>query len=157
MEHTSTLGVRQHPVTRTALSRGWTPVEVEGRLVRIKIGHDATGIRQVNPEFDDVRKVAAETGLSEREVLDRARALARGDGLVVGAVVLPAPLALARARRSANVAVSGTPRGRQRCVDMDHSTHPLARDPDAVRLLEHNLMDIEEALGATPSPWTPTR
>ncbi len=87
MELTSTLGVRQHPVTRTALARGWTPIQVEGRPVQIKIGHDATGIRQVNPEFDDVRKVAAETGLSEREVLDRARALARGDGLVVGAVV----------------------------------------------------------------------
>jgi hypothetical protein len=31
---------------------------------------------------------------------------------------------------------------------MDNSTHPLARDPGAVRLLEHNLLDIEEALGA---------
>ena len=84
MEHTSTLGVRQHPVTRTALSRGWAPVEIDGHPVRIKIGHDATGIRQVNPEFDDVVRVAADTGLSEREVLDRARALARSAGLVVG-------------------------------------------------------------------------
>lgn len=31
---------------------------------------------------------------------------------------------------------------------MENSTHPLARDPGAVRLLEHNLLDIEEALGA---------
>lgn len=31
---------------------------------------------------------------------------------------------------------------------MDHSSHPLARDPGAVRLLEHNLLDIEEALDA---------
>ena len=87
MEQTSTLGVRHHPVTRTALARGWTPVEVHGHPVRIKIGHDASGIRQVNPEFDDVSRVARETGLSEREVLDRARALARGDGLVVGSPV----------------------------------------------------------------------
>jgi len=86
MEHTSTLGVRQHPVNRTALLRGWTPVEVDCHPVRIKIGHDGTGIRQVNPEFDDVVRVAAETGLAEREVLDRARALARSAGLVVGAV-----------------------------------------------------------------------
>ncbi len=89
MEHTSTLGVRHHPVTRTALSRGWTPVEVEGHPVRIKIGHDASGVRQVNPEFDDVVRVAAETGLSERDVLDRARSAARADGLVIGADVPP--------------------------------------------------------------------
>ena len=93
MEHTSTLGVRRHPVQRTALSRGWASVEVEGHLVRIKIGHDATGIRQVNPEFEDVVRVAADTGLSEREVLDRARARARDEGLVVGGSVPPAVLA----------------------------------------------------------------
>ena len=31
---------------------------------------------------------------------------------------------------------------------MNYSTHPLARDTSAVRLLEHNLLDIEESLGA---------
>ena len=87
MEHTSTLGVRRHLVTRTALSRGWSPVEVAGHPVRIKVGHDATGVRQVNPEFDDVVRVAAETGLAERDVLDRARSAARAVGLVIGAAV----------------------------------------------------------------------
>lgn len=85
MDHTTTLGVRRRPVSRTALSRGWSVVEVAGRRVSIKVGHDATGIRQVNPEFDDVAAVAADTGLAEREVLDRARAEARAAGLVVGA------------------------------------------------------------------------
>ena len=36
--------------------------------------------------------MAADTGLSEREVLDRARALARDEGLVVGGIVPPAVL-----------------------------------------------------------------
>ena len=91
-EDTSTLGVRHHPVTRTALSRGWIPVEVEGQPVRIKIGHDAMSIRQVNPEFDDVIRLAADTGLAQRDVLDRARSAARAVGLVIGADV-PAGLA----------------------------------------------------------------
>ena len=86
-EHTSTLGVRQHEVVRSALARGWTPVEVDGSPVRTKIGYDATGIRQVNPEFDDVGRVAEQTGRSEREVLDHARSAARHRGLTTGAVV----------------------------------------------------------------------
>lgn len=31
---------------------------------------------------------------------------------------------------------------------MRQSTHPLSLDPDAVRLLEHSLLDIEQLLGA---------
>ncbi|HEY5979180.1 MAG TPA: nickel pincer cofactor biosynthesis protein LarC [Microlunatus sp.] len=85
MDDTSTLGVRQHLVNRTALTRGWTSVEVDDHPVRIKIGHDDGAVRQVNPEFDDVSRVAVETGLPEREVLDRARSAARAAGLVVGA------------------------------------------------------------------------
>ncbi len=86
-EHTSTLGVRQHEVVRSALARGWTPVDVDGSPVRTKIGYDATGIRQVNPEFDDVSRLAEQTGRSEREVLDHARSAARHRGLTTGAVV----------------------------------------------------------------------
>lgn len=85
IEHTSTLGVRRSAVTRTALDRGWVAVEVAGTPVMIKVGHDATGIRQVNPEFSDVARAAKATGLPEREVLDRARDAAREAGLVLGA------------------------------------------------------------------------
>ncbi|GAA3703439.1 nickel pincer cofactor biosynthesis protein LarC [Microlunatus aurantiacus] len=84
IDHTSTLGVRQHEVTRSALARGWASVDVDEHPVRIKIGHDATGIRQLNPEFDDVSRVAAATGRPEREVLEQARAAARRDGLELG-------------------------------------------------------------------------
>jgi uncharacterized protein (DUF111 family) len=90
-DHTTTLGVRSTRTSRTPLSRGWSSVEVAGHPVAIKIGYDQAGVRQVNPEFDDVAGVAAAVGLSEREVLDRARAAARAAGLVIGA---PPPAAL---------------------------------------------------------------
>jgi uncharacterized protein (TIGR00299 family) protein len=91
IDHTTTLGVRSAPLSRLALARGWAGVDVAGLRTMIKIGYDAGGIRQVNPEFDDVTRVAAETGLSEREALDAARAAARAAGLVVGGP-LPAVL-----------------------------------------------------------------
>lgn len=85
LTHTSTLGVRETRVSRTALARGWVTVAVAGQPVRIKIGYDATGIRQVNPEFADVTTAARQAGTAERDVLDAARAAARAAGLVVGA------------------------------------------------------------------------
>ena len=96
-EHTSTLGVRSYEVSRTALSRSWCTVDLAptvagiGRAggadgeVRIKIGYDDSGIRQVNPEFADVARVAAAYRLPEREVLALAHAAARDAGLILGA------------------------------------------------------------------------
>ena len=71
LTQTSTLGVRSTAVTRLALFRGWTTVAVDGHPVRIKIGHDTAAVRQVNPEFDDVARVAQATGRPEREVRRR--------------------------------------------------------------------------------------
>lgn len=90
LTHTSTLGVRRHEVRRTALSRSWHTVRLTGTgpggaEVRVKIGYDGTGIRQVNPEFADVVSVATDHDLPEREVLAMAHAAARDAGLVVGA------------------------------------------------------------------------
>jgi uncharacterized protein (TIGR00299 family) protein len=84
LDHTTTLGVRSTRVSRTPLSRGWRSVDVAGHPIAIKVGYDTAGVRQVNPEFDDVADVAAAVGLAEREVLDRARSAARGAGLVIG-------------------------------------------------------------------------
>ena len=58
---------------------------VAGAEVRVKVGYDSTGIRQLNPEFADVASVAATYGLPEREVLALAQAAARDAGLVLGA------------------------------------------------------------------------
>lgn len=87
LRHSSTLGVRATPTDRMALARGWFQVEVLGRGVRVKIGYDASGVRQANPEFADIAALAAATGRTEREVLDAARAAARAAGLVIGSPV----------------------------------------------------------------------
>lgn len=95
LTHTSTLGVRRYEVSRTGLSRGWCTVGLAGvgvnsgdpadTEVRIKIGYDDAGIRQVNPEFADVARVAAAYQLPEREVLALAQSAARRAGLIMGA------------------------------------------------------------------------
>lgn len=66
---TSTLGVREYDVARTALDRSWTTVPVFSGHVRIKLGWHGDDVVQATPEFDDVARVAAATGRSERAVL----------------------------------------------------------------------------------------
>jgi hypothetical protein len=89
LDHTTTLGVRQHaPLHRRVLERTWREVDVDGQPVRVKVAHDGTTVRQATPEFDDVAAAAAALGLPERVVLDRARRAAQSSGLEPGA---PAP------------------------------------------------------------------
>ena len=83
-----TLGVRRYPVDRVALDRAWTPVDVNGHEIRIKVGSSGGRVRTATPEFEDVRRAAAALDLPEREVLDRARGAAAVQGLQLDA---PAP------------------------------------------------------------------
>lgn len=82
---TTTLGVRERPVLRTALARRWVDVPVAGRTVRIKIGLQGGVVRQATPEFEDAAALAADRGLPVRDVLDEAAAAARRAGLWPGA------------------------------------------------------------------------
>jgi pyridinium-3,5-bisthiocarboxylic acid mononucleotide nickel chelatase len=81
---TSTLGVREHPVSRTALARDWRTVSVRGRDVRVKVGLRAGRIVHATPEFEDVAAVAGARGVPVREVLDEAVAAAGSAGLRSG-------------------------------------------------------------------------
>ncbi|GAA4118289.1 nickel pincer cofactor biosynthesis protein LarC [Knoellia locipacati] len=82
LEHTTTLGVREHEVSRHALDRSWETVDVRGVPVRIKLSHTADG-RAVHatPEFEDVRAAAERAGIPARVVLDEANAAAQAAGL----------------------------------------------------------------------------
>ena len=86
--NTSTIGVRQLPVSRWALPRSWVTVSVGGEDVRIKVAHRAGRIVHATPEFRDVAAVASAAGRPVRDVLEGAVGAAVAAGLVPGA---PAP------------------------------------------------------------------
>jgi uncharacterized protein (TIGR00299 family) protein len=86
---TSTIGVRESDVRKTALARYWATVGVAGAPVRIKVAHEDGRVVQVTPEFEDVRVAAAALGWPEAAVMEIAREQAVADGLVRGAVAKP--------------------------------------------------------------------
>lgn len=90
---TSTLGVRELPVRRWALARGWADVFVDGVAVAVKVAHRDGVIVHATAEFDDVAAAAEQLGRPVRDVLEAASAAAVGLGLVQSA---PAPDGLLR-------------------------------------------------------------
>lgn len=81
---TTTLGVRETPVSRVALDRGWRTVPVSGGDVRVKVGLRDGRVVHATPEFEDVAGVARRAGLPARQVLDEAVAAAETAGLRPG-------------------------------------------------------------------------
>ncbi len=84
---TSTIGVRETRVRKTALPRGWVDLIVAGSCISIKIAHHHGTIWQVTPEFDDLERAADQQDLSPITVLEHAMAAALAAGLVAGAAV----------------------------------------------------------------------
>jgi pyridinium-3,5-bisthiocarboxylic acid mononucleotide nickel chelatase len=93
---TSTIGVRETRVRKTALPRGWVDLIIAGSCISIKIAHHHGTIWQVTPEFDDLEQAANEQDLSPITVLEQAMAAALAAGLVAGA---PIPNGLRTSRR----------------------------------------------------------
>jgi len=73
---TSTIGVREYPVSRVALDRGWQTVALRGGEVRIKVAVRAGRIVHATPEFDDAAALARARDLPVRQVLDESIAAA---------------------------------------------------------------------------------
>lgn len=86
-ELTSTIGVREVPVSRVALGRTWVPVLVAGDRVRIKVAHRGGEVVHATPEFDDAAEIAAARSIPVRRVLEEAIAAAQREGLVQGSRV----------------------------------------------------------------------
>jgi len=73
-ETTTTLGVREHDVERTALSRHIDTVTVGGAPVRVKVGLLDGVVVTAMPEHDDLAALARATGPTVRSLADEALA-----------------------------------------------------------------------------------
>ena len=73
---TTTLGVREQVVGKTALDRAERTVHVDGRPVRVKLGLLHGEVVNAMPEWEDVAAAAAALGRSAKSVLAAAHAAA---------------------------------------------------------------------------------
>ena len=69
----TTIGVRRAAVQRRALPRETRTVQVQGHAIRVKVVSLPDGSSRAKPEFDDVQRVAAETGRPLQEIAEAAK------------------------------------------------------------------------------------
>ncbi len=75
LRETTTLGVRVSHVERLSLKREFETVQTQFGEVKVKIARwDEENLRRAHPEWEDVKRLARERGVSAREVFDAARA-----------------------------------------------------------------------------------
>lgn len=75
METTGSLGVRMWDTRRRIRSRVFEEISVRGQQIRVKVARDESGqVRRREPEFRDIAAAAAAVGISERQMLEEARA-----------------------------------------------------------------------------------
>jgi uncharacterized protein (DUF111 family) len=74
---TSTIGLRETSVAKTALDRELRTVVVDGHEVHVKLGLLDGRVVNAQPEYEDVARAAAATGRTVKEVLSDAAARAR--------------------------------------------------------------------------------
>jgi len=77
-EETTTLGIRAHEVSRTALARRFETVETPYGPVRMKLGELEGRVVNAAPEYEDALARAKEKGVPLKEVLAAALAAFRG-------------------------------------------------------------------------------
>jgi uncharacterized protein (TIGR00299 family) protein len=74
---TSTIGLREVTIAKTALERSMRTVEVGGQVVRVKLALHDGRVVNVQPEYEDVAAAATRTGRAVKEVLADAVAAGR--------------------------------------------------------------------------------
>ncbi|HTW18225.1 MAG TPA: nickel pincer cofactor biosynthesis protein LarC [Nocardioides sp.] len=71
---TTTIGLREHAVTKRALDRAHVDVVVGGQVVSVKVARLEGRVVNAQPEYDDVARAAVALGRPARDVLEDARA-----------------------------------------------------------------------------------
>lgn len=68
LTETTTLGVREHAVSRTALERRHETVQTRWGPVRVKLGLRGDAVLNATPEFEDCRAIAAQAKVPLKDV-----------------------------------------------------------------------------------------
>lgn len=69
---TSTLGIRRHTQTRSILQRRFETVATPAGEIQLKIGYRGDKIYNVQPEYEDVKAIAQQTGQSWQAIAQQA-------------------------------------------------------------------------------------
>jgi len=77
VSETTTIGVRMYKSKRWKLSKSFQTVETPYGPVRVKFGSMGDIIKNVAPEFEDCRQLAAKTGIPLKEIYQEALTLGR--------------------------------------------------------------------------------
>lgn len=77
LTETTTLGVRHEVLRRRTLTRTFSEVEVEGKMVRVKLAHRSQGVT-AKPESDDMRSAGDQRQRAALRATAQARALKGG-------------------------------------------------------------------------------
>lgn len=91
LTHTTTLGVRQSPVTRTVLDREQVELDLDGHPLEVKVARRGGVILHAAAEFESLARVASHLGRPQAEVAQRAAA-----AIVAGGLIPPSPPDAAR-------------------------------------------------------------
>ncbi|MGW2046990.1 nickel pincer cofactor biosynthesis protein LarC [Streptomyces sp. NPDC001858] len=78
VRETSTIGTREHPVSKRELARETRKADVDGVPVRVKIARLRGHVVNVQPEYEDVADAARQLGVPLKTALARSIAAAEG-------------------------------------------------------------------------------
>jgi uncharacterized protein (TIGR00299 family) protein len=73
LRETTTLGVRRYDVSRSCLERDWQEVDTEYGRVRVKVGRLGSETLTAAPEYEDCRRLAADSGAPLKAVYQAAQ------------------------------------------------------------------------------------
>jgi len=68
-KHTTTLGIREYTSRRHTLRKECTQIQTKFGVVRVKTSH-GFGVEKSKPEYEDIARIARETGSSVQDVLN---------------------------------------------------------------------------------------